>query len=107
MTEIRIPPVNAIKQVVDLLDELGIDPLHLHADGAKVLDARHDIKLWLRYRTDFERVCAALKAKPVERPHRGHGQREWYAEPDTADRRLLVQCVSFEHHPDWEAREAS
>lgn len=102
-----LPPINAIKEIVDVLADMGIDPLHLNADGRKPTDGRHDIRLWLRYRTEFEAVCERLRLKPAERPFRQHGQREWFAVGDNDDRHLLVQCVSFEHHHDWISREAS
>lgn len=105
--QLTIVPTSAIKDLVDTLDGMGIDPLHLHIDGAKPLDPRPDIRLWCRYRTDFEAVCARLRLKPRERDGYGRmGQREWFAEHDDDRRRLLVQCVSFDHHPDWQPREA-
>lgn len=97
-------PVAEIKAVVDLLADLGLDPLHLNIDGRTPTEDRPNIRLWMRYRSDFERVCEALKAKPVERQAHYQGQRHWYAEADTDARRLLVQCVSLEHHPDWQPR---
>lgn len=99
-----LPRTSGIKTIVDLLDDLGIDPLHLHCDGAKPLDSRPNVRLWLRYCTDYERVIDRLRLKSVERQYRMPGQREWYAERDNDEMRLLVCCVSFAHHPDWEAR---
>ena len=107
MTTLRIPPIAEIKAVVDVLADLGIDALHLRADAKKVGDTRPDISLWVTYRTEFLRVCEAFGIKPVERIAHQPGQREWYAERDTDDRRLLVQCVSFEHHEDWEPRKGA
>ena len=104
---IVLTPIVEIKAVVDTLADLGVDPLHLHIDGQRPTDQRANINAWIRYRTDFERVCAVFKAKPTERRHCQPGQREWYAESDTVTRRLLLQCVSFEHHPDWRPREVS
>jgi hypothetical protein len=105
--QLAIVPTSAIKELVDILEDLGIDPLTLHIDGARPLDARPDVRLWCRYRTDFETVCERLRLKPHERLARQHGQREWFAEHDDDRRRLLVQCVSFAHHDDWQPREAS
>lgn len=102
--QLQITPIAETKSLVDLLADMGIDPLHLHVDGAKPLDARPNIKLWTRYRTEFFTLCERLGAKPEERRFAPAGQREWYAESDTLTRRLLVQCVSFEHHDDWEPR---
>ncbi|HET7386916.1 MAG TPA: hypothetical protein VFJ19_09675 [Nocardioidaceae bacterium] len=105
--QLALVPVNAIKEIVDLLDRLGIDPLHLHIDGSKPTERRPDIRLWCRYRTDFERVCASLALKPKEARFNPEGQRSWHAEQDTDDHRLFVACVSFKHHDDWVQREAS
>lgn len=105
MTEIVTTPIAEIKAVVDTLADLGIDALHLHVDGKKTTDHRPDLALWVIYRTEFLRLCEAFNAKPVERRWAPAGQREWFAEADTGARRLLIQCVSFEHHHDWEPRE--
>ena len=104
---IDAPPIAAIKEIVDVFAELGVDPLHLQADGARPTDRRPNLSVWCRYRTDFETVCQRLDLKPVERRYIQHGQRHWYAERDNDTARLLVQCVSFEHHGDWQAHELS
>jgi hypothetical protein len=104
MTGLVITPIGEIKDVVDQLAELGIDALHLRADAKKVGDPRPDVSLWVTYRTEFLRVCEAFGVKAQERRFAGAGRREWFAERDTATRRLLIQCVSFEHHHDWEPR---
>lgn len=101
---IELPPIAAIKAIVDTFADLGIDPLHLHSDGHKPTDRRPDLRVWCRYRTDFERVCQRLRLKVTERRYVQTGQRAWFAEQDNADHRLLVECVSFEHHADWEPR---
>ena len=101
---IALTPIDEIKEFVDVLADMGIDPLHLHIDGHRPTDARPSISVWIRHRTEFEAICARLKAKPVERRYSQPGQREWWAESDTTTRRLLMQCVSFEHHHDWEPR---
>jgi hypothetical protein len=101
---LRLTPIDEIKAVVDTFADLGIDPLHLHVDGKRPLDQRPDIRVWVRYRMEFERVIDAFGAKPKERDYRMPGQREWFAEKDTDGRRLLLQCVSFEHHDDWQPR---
>lgn len=106
-TELVVTPISEIKAVVDTLAGLGIDPLHLHIDGQRPTDHRPNITVWVRYRTEFEATCGAFNAKAVERRFIQHGQREWYAESDTATRRLLIQCVSFEHHADWAPRQVS
>lgn len=105
MTDLTTTPITEIKAIVDVLAELGIDALHFRADAKKVGDTRPDISLWITYRSEFLRVCEAFGLKPVERRYAGEGQRAWFAERDTDDRRLLVQCVSFEHHHDWEPRQ--
>lgn len=100
---LNITPIATIKGLVDVLADMGLDPLHLHIDGRKPTDSRPGVSMWMRYRTDYEQVVERLRLKSVERRATQHGQREWHAERDTDDMRLLVQCVSFEHHEDWEA----
>lgn len=102
--QVETPPIAAIKAVVDLFADLGIDPLHLHIDGARPTDSRPNLSAWCRYRTDFERVCQRLQLKATERRYVQPGQRHWCAERDDDTTRLLVQCVSFQHHADWEPR---
>lgn len=105
--QLTLVPVTAVKAIVDRLADLGIDPLHLHIDGSKPTDARPNVRLWLRTRTDFNRfidVPALAKKKVEERSGFSKDrQREFYVEDDTDERRLLIQCVSFPHHDDWEA----
>jgi len=97
------PSITTLKELVDQLADLGIDPLHLHTDGHTNIRPP-DYRLWLRTRTDFFAVCEAFGLKPTEARWAPEGQRSWSAAKDTDDRRLLVQCVSFEHHDDWEPR---
>jgi hypothetical protein len=104
VSTLAVTQIATIKALVDTLADLGISPLHLRVDAKHVGDHRPDISLWTQTRTDFERLCAHLKAKPAERRYRPVGQREWCAEHDTDERRLLLQCVSFAHHDDWEER---
>jgi hypothetical protein len=104
---VKTVPIAEVKRLVDILTDLDIEPLHLHVDGHKPTDLRPDVRLWTRTRTDYERLLDALKVKPKQRHERRYspqGQREFYAEHDTDARRLLVQCVSLEHHDDWRPR---
>lgn len=102
--ELVSTPITVVKDLVDSLAFLAVTPLHLHVDTRVMLDQRPRVNVWLATRTDYERVVAALALKSVERMARTSGQREWYAEDDTTARALLVQCVSFVHHADWQAR---
>ncbi len=104
MADLQITPIAEIKALVELLAEMGIDPLSLNARGATPLEPRSNMQLHLRTRTDFEAVCRRLGAKGHERKFPPRGQRSWWAEADTGTRKLLIQCVSFEHHDDWEPR---
>ena len=104
MTELRLVPTTVIKSVVDELVDLQVETLHLHIDGQTPTDARPSIRLWIRTRTDFELVCRAWGLKATEVRYTPTGQRQWHAEHDTHGHRLLVQCVSFDHHPDWQPR---
>lgn len=97
-------PLGEIKALVDLLAELDVSVLHLHIDTRDMLDKRARINLWISSRTDYFRLCDHLKLTPTEKRYQGLGQREWWAEADTPARALLIQCVSFEHHDDWEPR---
>lgn len=106
VSSLTLSPITEIKALVDLLADMGLDPLHLNIDARSNLDRRPRINLWMRYRTDFETFCARIGAKPAEKRYTGGtGQREWHANSDTPARALLVQCVSFDHHPDWQPRE--
>ena len=107
MTEaatLSVLQIGAVKALIDTLAELEISPLHLHIDAKSVGDQRPDVRLWTQTRTDFERLCARLKIKAKEARWSPQDQRQWSAEHDTADRRLLIQCVSFKHHADWVAK---
>lgn len=107
MADLSLVQIDTIKGLVDVLHRLRMSPLHLHVDAKHVGDTRPDVKLWLRCRTDFEAFCAELGVRPVEARWNPEGQRSWSAEHDTPERRLLVQCVSFQHHDDWEPRSAA
>jgi hypothetical protein len=107
MPELSVVQIETIKDLVGQLHALGVSPLHLQVDAKHVGDTRPDVRLWLRYRTDFERFCAALGIHAKESRWDPEGQRSWSAEHDMEDRRLLVQCVSFKHHADWEPRPAA
>ena len=101
---IAVVQIGVIKALVDQLHELDLSPLHARIDAKRISDTRIDISLWMQTRTDFETFTAALGAKPVERRFSPDGQREWFAEHDTPERRLLVQVVSFRHHDDWQEK---
>lgn len=102
MPELSVVQIGAIKELVDQLHTLDLSPLHLHIDTKHVGDTRPDVRLWLRYRTDFERFCGELGVKAKAARWDPEGQRSWSAEHDTEERRLLIQCVAFRHHADWQ-----
>lgn len=98
--------------IAELLDEQGCRSYSLHAsdagwwadrnpDGGS--DGRPSVRLTIIGRTAFEAIATAVGATPKERVMR-MGQRSWWAESDTASRRLLIEGVSFQHHDDWEPR---
>lgn len=101
-----------LAELVGILGQLDCRSYTLHAtdsgywtaratgDGR---DGRINIRLTVVGRTAFEQVCAALGAQPKERVVHV-GQRSWFAETDTTDRRLLIEGVSFQYHDDWEPR---
>lgn len=96
-----LTPIEEVKLLVDLLDRLGITPLHLHVDTRT---ATPKANVSLASRSDFERFVEAAGVPSVERPARVSGQREWFAEADTPGWEILVQAVSFVHHHDWKPR---
>lgn len=111
-----VPATNELRALVDILDRLSIQAYTLHVtDGRFYADRSPDavagsrrqvsIRLTVIGRTFFEGLCAALHAKPTERVVHP-GQRSWWAESDTATRRLLIEGVSFQHHDDWQPRPA-
>lgn len=100
-------PMKPIRGLVELLDEIGVVPLHLHIDGPRPTEARPDMRLWTRTRSDFLTVVDAIGVKAPRdgwerRGARRQGQRHYAAEADTDSRRLLIQCLSLTHHDDWE-----
>lgn len=101
---LAVVQIGVIKALVDRLAELDLSPLHLRIDTKRVSDTRPDISMWMQTRTDFERLCTALKLKATEARYSPQGQRLWHANHDTAERRLLVQVVSLAHHDDWQER---
>lgn len=96
--------MTAIKALIDKLDALGITPLHLNIDGPTPTEQRPNLRLWLRTRTDFETVCAALNLSAKAARYDQPGQRSWSASGDTEDQRLFVAAVSFKHHDDWQPK---
>lgn len=100
--DLSMVQIDAIKTLVDQLHSLNMSPLHLHVDAKHVGDTRADAKLWLRYRTDMEAFCSEFGVKIVPARWDPEGQRSMSAIHDTDERRLLVRCVSFRHHSDWE-----
>ena len=104
MTALHTVPTQVLLALVDDLIALDVQPLHLHIDTLPVGDQRPDIRLWLRTRTDFERACTHWGIKATEKRYSPAGQREWSATKDVDEHRLLVQVVSFQHHPDWQPR---
>lgn len=105
-------PVNELRALVDVLDQIDCHSYTLHATDSTYYSARNpataegsriSLRLTIIGRTQFEQVCARLSAKATERVFLP-GQRAWWAEADTQNRRLLIEGVSFQHHDDWEPR---
>lgn len=104
-----------LSEIVDLLESIDCHSYTLHATDCTFYSARNpnaeaakrtDLRLTIIGRTAFEQMCERLKAKPLERIVH-FGQRAWWAASDTDTRRLLIEGVSFQHHDDWQPREAS
>ncbi len=103
-----------LRQLVDLLDQIGCRSYSLHATDRRFYAAQNpgaadaqrvSLRLTVVGRAPFEQICTALNVQPTERTHHV-GQRAWWAEADTNTRRLLIEGVSFQHHDDWEPRAA-
>ena len=110
--QLELPAPNPLADLVAILDRLDCHSYTLHAtdrtyygaqNPAATAAQRVELRLTIVGRTHFEALCAALGAKPTERVV-AHGQRSWWAEADTDDRRLLIEGVSFAHQDDWEPR---
>lgn len=100
--------ITEIKRVVDMFADLGITPSSLYVAGPRPLDSRPRFEVWAATRTDFNAICDRLGIKPAKRVEGRYplpGQRQWHAIHDTGAHRLLIQVVSFQHHPDWEPRQ--
>lgn len=105
--------MSALAELVALLDDIDCHSFTLHATDSTFYAARNpdatdntkriNIRLTIIGRTDFEQVCTLIGAKATERVV-NPGQRSWWAESDTATRRLLIEGVSFQHQDDWEPR---
>ena len=103
MSAVTFVPIAEVKAVVDLLAELGLTPLHLQVDASHAGEARPSIRVWTRFRAEFEQVAKALGAEVREpRPAGSEGlTREYLAHVDTDRARIQVACTSRAHHHDW------
>ena len=99
------PALPALQQLVALLVDHDITPLHLHADSVATEQPRASLTLWTHTRTEIERLAAALGRTPAERTGHGRAGREFWFQTSLGEVSLLVQCVSMPHHDDWQPRE--
>lgn len=98
------PNIDDVAELVGILQRLRVSPTHLYVDWHHTSDHRPDVRIHLKTRTDFERFTAELKVKPNNIRQWQADQVRFEANHDTATRRLLIGCVSFPHHDDWEAK---
>lgn len=98
--------------VAQLLDRLDVHSYSMHVTDQTYYSARLpeseaakrvNIRLTIVGRSGFMKVCTELKQEPKERMVNA-GQRAWWAEADSPDRKLLIEGVSFQHHNDWLAK---
>lgn len=101
------PALPALQQLISLLVDHDITPLHLHADSVATEHPRASLTLWTHTRTEIERLGAALGCKPAERTGRGREDREFWFQTSLGEVSLLVQCVSLPHHDDWQPRKVT
>ena len=99
------PALPALQQLIGLLVDHDITPLHLHADSIATEQPRASLTLWTHTRTEIERLAAVMGCKTVEKTGRGRGEREFWFQTSLGDVSLLVQCVSLPHHDDWQPKE--
>lgn len=103
-----------LTDIAAMLRQIGCRSYALHVTDTTYYSARNpdasetatrpNFHLTIVGRTHFEAVIAALDSPKVTERVMTVGVRAWSAEPDTDDRRLLVEGVSFQHHDDWKAR---
>lgn len=93
-----LDPVQAL--VGALLVE-GIVPASINVEWRHTDRTHPYVNVWLRYRTDLERVATRLGLR-VESTVRVVGQRHYSTKGDGPG--LLLQAVSHRHHEDWEDR---
>lgn len=95
-------PTECLAPVVDLMSTLtgtGVVPASITVEWRNT-DRHHPyVNVWLRYRTDLEKVAAALGLR-VESAGGPVGQRRYWTKADGPG--VLLQAMSFRHHDDWE-----
>ena len=87
-----------VTSLLSTLAELDVTPSSLRVEWPFTDEDRPDVVLWLRTRTDFERITKSLGLRTTSAA--GVGHRKFWT---TADRPApLVQCASFPHHDDYD-----
>lgn len=99
-------PAECLAPVVELLSVLtatGAVPASITVEWRHTDRPHPYVNVWLRYRTDLEKVAAALGLR-VESGVRVPGQRHYWTKGDGPG--VLLQAVAHRHHDDWEATDA-
>ena len=94
-----------VESLLTLLAALEVVPASLRVEWSFTDQERPrpEVLVWLRSRTDFERVAGALGLRTASAAGRNH-RKLW----TTADRPApLIQCASFPHHDDYDTEESA
>lgn len=96
LTEMPSECLAPVIELLSTLDALGVTPASINVEWRFTDQTNPYLHCWLRYRTEFERLTAALKVKTSSRSPM-KGQRLYSSEGNGP----LIQCMSFAHHDDW------
>lgn len=94
-------PAACLTPVADLMAALVeecIVPASITAEWRHTDQTHPYVNVWLRYRTDLERLAQHLGLR-VESGVRTIGQRHYWTKGDGPG--VLLQCVSLPHHDDF------
>jgi hypothetical protein len=104
MSTIGAATITMARDFLDVLAELDVTLQMLHINTRWALEGAPVVHVLVAKRSDFMRVCEHLGKAPTEAKYQQLGQRRWWLEHDTDERSLLIECVSFKHHDDWEEK---
>lgn len=88
----------SLSELVAALSDEGIVPASIVVEWRYTDQPHPYLNVWLRYRTDLEKLARRMGLSDEERVHMV-GQRHYFTKG--AGPGPLLQAVSFPHHDDW------